>query len=184
MYGFIAHDAFVADLDPDRVEKDQGVGRIQGALLPGRNFLQNRISHGADQIGRGFDAIELAQMPNDLPGAHPPRIHRDDLVVEARETAPILGDQLRIKTARPVARHLDLDPSRLGRHRLAAITVPAVVALRFLLEMMVHLGVECPFRQRFLQRVQQAALVQRRRSVSACQQLIEKLLRYRRFFPS
>jgi predicted amidohydrolase len=35
-------------------------------------------------------------MFRDLPGAHPPRIHRDDLVIEPRKPALVFGNQLRI----------------------------------------------------------------------------------------
>jgi hypothetical protein len=47
-------------------------------------------------------------VPDDLSGAHAPRVHRDHLVVEARKAALILGNQLRIEAGLPVARDLPL----------------------------------------------------------------------------
>src|SRR3546814_10309205 len=65
-------------------------------------------------------------MTGNLSRAHAARVHRDDLVIETGEATLIFGDQLWIETARPIPRHFDLDPSPVGRHRLAAIAVPAV----------------------------------------------------------
>src|SRR3954471_22840027 len=84
---FVAHQALVADLDPQRVKENQRIDRLQRAGLPGRDLLQHRVSDRADQVGRDVDAIELAQMADNLAGAHPTRIHRDDLVVEPWEPA-------------------------------------------------------------------------------------------------
>jgi len=119
-----------------------------------------------------------------LPGTHAARIHRDDLVIEAGKATLILGDQLRIEATGPIAWHLDLDPSAVGRHRLAAIAVPTVASLLLLAKMMIHLRVEGPFGKRLLQGIEQAALAERRRRVSAGKQLVENVVRYRRFFAS
>lgn len=117
-------------------------------------------------------------MPGDLTGAHAARIHRDDLVIEAGKATLILGDQLRIEAARSITRNLDLDPSTVGRHRLAAIAVPAVVPLLLLAKMVIHLRVEGAFGKGLLQRIEQAALAECRCRVSAGQQLIENGVRY------
>ncbi len=123
-------------------------------------------------------------MPGDLTGTHAARVHRDDLVVEAREASLVFGDQLRIETARSIARHLDLDPSPIGRHRLAAIAVPAVGPLLLLAKMVIHLRIERPFGKCLLQCIEQAALAERCCCVSAGQQLVENVVRYRGFFAS
>jgi hypothetical protein len=56
----------------------------------------------------------------DLAHRHATRVHRDDLVVEARETRLVLGVQQRLETALAVARHLDSNGSLVGHHRLGA----------------------------------------------------------------
>ncbi|CCW19331.1 hypothetical protein EBBID32_36970 [Sphingobium indicum BiD32] len=42
-------------------------------------------------------------------------------------------------------------------------------------EMMIHLGIERTFSQGFLQRIQQAALLQGRSSIAASQKLIQQI---------
>ena len=49
----------------------------------------------ADQVWRNLDAVEFLKMAVDLANRHAAGIHRDDLVVEIREPALVLGDQLR-----------------------------------------------------------------------------------------
>ena len=82
-----------------RVEEDQRIDGLQRSGLPGGDLLQNSVRHRADQVGRDLDAVELAQMPDDLAGAHAAGIHRHDLVVEAGEAALILGDELRVEAS-------------------------------------------------------------------------------------
>ena len=110
------------------------IDRAQRALLPGRHLVQHRIGNRADQFCRRIDAVDLGQMFRNLAGAQPPRIHRDDLVIEARKPALAFGDQLRIEAARTVTGNRNLDLPRAGRHRLAAVAVPAVLDLRVVTE--------------------------------------------------
>ena len=177
MDGLVADQALVADLDPQRVEEDQRIDRLQRPGLPGGDLLQHGIRHRADQVGRDLDAVELAQVPDDLAGAHAARVHRHDLVVEAGKAALVLGDQLRIEARLPVARHLQLDLAGVGRHRLAAIAVAAVAGPVLADEVMVHLGVQRPLGQRLLQIVEQAVRVERRLRIGAGQQLVEDRIR-------
>src|SRR3546814_4005188 len=99
------------------------------------------------------------------------RVHRDDLVIETGEATLIFGDQLWIETARPIPRHFDLDPSPVGRHRLAAIAVPAVGPLILLTKMVIHLRIEGPFGKSLLQEIEQPALAECRCRIRASQQL-------------
>src|SRR3546814_18923000 len=112
------------------------------------------------------------------------RVHRDDLVIETGEATLIFGDQLWIETARPIPRHFDLDPSPVGRHRLAAIAIPAVGPLILLTKMVIHLRIEGPFGKSLLQEIEQPALAEGRCRLSASQQLVENVVRYRGIFPS
>ena len=111
VHRLVPDEPLVADLHPQGVEEDQRIGRIERPGLPGCDVFQNGVRDGADEIGRDVDAVEIVQVADDLPGAHPAGVHRDDLVVEARKPALVLGDELRVKARLPVARHLELDPA-------------------------------------------------------------------------
>jgi transposase len=153
--------------------------RLERPVLPLRHLLQHGIGDGADQVGRDLDAVQLAQVPLDLAGAHPPRVHRHDLVVEAGEAALALGDQLRVEGGQPVARDLQLQLAGPGEHGLAAVAVAAVgppVRLAGV-EMMIHLGVQRPLGQRLLQPVQQAPVGQGGSGVRPAQELVEQFIR-------
>ncbi len=67
-------------------------------------------------------------MTADLTGAHTARIHRDDLVIEARKAPLILGQKLRIKTRLPVSRYRQLQRPVIRQNRLLSIAIAAVAA--------------------------------------------------------
>src|SRR5438045_8821851 len=73
--------------------------------------------------------VEIAQMANNLTRAHAARVHRDDLVIETRKPALVLGDQLRIEAGLAVAWHLQLDLAGVGDDCLLAIAVAPVTEL-------------------------------------------------------
>src|SRR3954453_7637945 len=75
----------------------------QRPVLPRRHLLDHRIRHHRDQLGQHLDAIEVPQMPGDLPRRHASRVHRDDLFGEAGEPPLVLADQRRIERPRLVA---------------------------------------------------------------------------------
>jgi tetratricopeptide (TPR) repeat protein len=179
----VAHRAFIADLDPQCVEEDQRIGRLQRARLPGGDFLEHRVGHRADQVRRDVNAVEIAQMADDLAGAHAAGVHRDDLVVEPRKAALVLGDQLRVEACLAVARHRQLDLAGIGDDRLLAITISPVARL-FAGEVMVHLGVEHPFRQGLLQIVDQAIGIEGGLRIGPGQQLVKEGVRDMRLFAS
>src|SRR3954465_3840434 len=183
MDSLIAYQSFVADLDSQRVEKDQRVDRFQRPRLPGSHFLQHRVGYRADQIGRDLDPVELTQMADNLAGAHDAGVHRDDLVIKPRKAALVSGDQLRIETGLAVARHRQLDPTGIGNDRLLAVAISPIARL-LARQMMVHLGVENPFGQGLLQIVKQPIGRQGSSRIGAGQQLIEHGIRDVRFFAS
>ena len=112
-------------------------------------------------------------MPGDLPHAHASRVHRDDLVVEAREPPLVLGDQRRVEAAGAVAGYLQLDLAGSGRHRLAAVAVAAVAGLT-VDQVMVHFGVQSPLGQRLLQLVEQTVGIKNGPGVGATEQLVKQ----------
>src|SRR3546814_10576257 len=88
--------------------------------------------------GRDVDTVQIAQVPADLTRAHAPSVHRHDLIIKPRKTALILGNQLRVEAAMPVAGHVDLELAGVRRHRLAAVTVAAIASLLIVAQMMIH----------------------------------------------
>ena len=109
-------------------------------------------------------------MPDDLPGAHTPRVHRHDLVVEAGEAALVLGDQLRGEAGLALTRHLDRQLAGIGHHGLPAVAVTCVAYAVIAGEVMVHLGIQGTLGQRLLQGIQQAALFKGSAGRAASQQ--------------
>ncbi len=170
--GLVADEPLVADFDAQRVEEDDRINGFERTPLPRGDLVENGVGDGADQIGRNLHAVKIAQMSGDLPHAHAARIHGDDFLVEARETALIFGDELRIEARLPIARNLQLDPARVGRHGLFAIAVAAVAGLAGR-QMMIHLGVQRPLGQRLLQLVEQTIGIKRCFRIRAGQKLVE-----------
>jgi hypothetical protein len=91
-----------------------------------------------------------------------PRAYRHHLVVEARETALIFGDQRRIKACLPIPQLVRRQLAAVGDHRRPTIVIAAVAALIIALEMLIDFRVRRPFDQRHLQRVQRTAGIKRR----------------------
>ena len=181
--GLVADQGLLADLHPQRVKEDQRIDRLQRAGLPSRDLVQDGIRDSADEIGRDLDTIKLAQVPDDLARAHASGVHRDHLVVEAREAALVLGDQLGIEAGLPVARDLQIQLAAVGEDRLAAIAVAAVARL-LTSEMMVHLGIQRALGERLLQLVEKAVRIEGRLRVRSGQKLVKDRVRNTRFFAS
>ncbi len=176
--------AFVSDLDPQRIEEHQRIDRLQRPRLPGRYFVQHRVGDGRDQVGRHVDPVNILDMPHDLTRAHPTRIHRHDLLVEAREAALILGKQLRIKARLPVARDGKLQRAAIRQHCLAAVAIAAVADGLFVGEMMIHLRIQRPLRQRLLQLIEQTVALESRFRIRTGEKLVQNAVRDDRLFPS
>src|SRR3954468_14405255 len=184
MDSLVADQSLVADLHPQRVKEDQRVDRIEWAGLPGRDLVQNGIRDRADQVGRDLDAIQLAQMPDDLARAHAPGIHRDHLVIEAGEAALILGNQLGIEAGLAIARDLQIQLAGVGDHRLATIAVAAVAGPSFAREMVIHLGIQDALGERLLQAVEKAVRIKRRLGIGPSRKLVQDGIRNMRLFAS
>jgi hypothetical protein len=114
----------------------------------------------------------------DLAHAHAAGVHRHELLIKAGKAPLVLGDQLRIEGRQAVARDLQVDLAGVGEHALAAIAVAAVAGFTLLIEMVVHLGIQCPLGERLLQLVKQAILGERGLGISPGQQLIEQVVGY------
>ena len=99
------------------------------------------------------------------------------------EHPAVLLDELRVEPALPVPGNRQLQPAIVGQHPLAAVAVAVVAAglLILAVEVVVQLGVEDAFRQRLLQVLDQLAALKRLKRVRSSQQLIQQLVRNRRF---
>jgi hypothetical protein len=164
----------IADLDPDRVEENQRVKRLQRPVLPFVPLLQDGVGDGADRIRRNIEPIELTPVPLDLAGAHPTGVHCTDLLIDARKAPLILGDQRRIEGRQPVAGDLEGDLAGVGQHRLRAVAVAAVGAPLSRAQVMIHLRVQPPLGQRLLQLIERAVLLERGLRIPASRQLVER----------
>ena len=126
--GLVLNVTAVADLYPQRIQIHDRIQLLQRAALPCLHFLQHRFSDIGDQRGRDFHVVNFLQVPLDLTRAHAPRIHRDDLVVEAGEALLSLGHDLRLEARLPVARGFQIQLAEVALQRLAAHAIAAVAA--------------------------------------------------------
>jgi hypothetical protein len=111
---------------------------------------------------------------------------RHDLLIEAGDPAPVLRDPLRIEGREPIPRHRDVELAGLRQQRLPAVAVTAVgpATATLTIHVMVHLGVQHPFRQRPLQVVEQAVLAENRLRIPARQQPVQEIVCDNRLLPS
>jgi hypothetical protein len=170
----------VADLHAERVEDHHRIDRIERPRPPFLDLVEHGVGDAADQVGRDLEPVELLEMPADVAHAHPPRVKRDDLVVEPVEPRLALGDQPRLEAALPVARHRDLEQAVLAPQRLAAHAVPSVGLHRrrllpvLVAEMLGQFGPQHALHQRRLQVPHQPAVAQQiLRPLAALQELVQ-----------
>ncbi len=73
-----------------------------------------------------LDPVQLAQVQLDVAHRHPPRVHRDDPLVEAVVAPLVTRHDLRLEAAAAVARLLDPHAAMLGVDRLLAEALAGV----------------------------------------------------------
>ncbi len=94
------------------------------AGLPVLDLLHHLLGHVGNQRRAHLDFVDLLQLALDLARAHAAHVHRDNLIVEAREPRLALADDFRLVAAVAIPRRLQRDFSkiafqRLGRHAIA-----------------------------------------------------------------
>jgi hypothetical protein len=118
-------------------------------------------------------------MPLDLARGQTPGVERQHLVIEARQPPAPLGQQLRLKGAISVPRHLHID---LGGARLDPLDCPAVArvaaiptgrSVLLVAEVIGHLTLERTLHQSLRQLIQQPVLPQDLLRRLALEQVIE-----------
>ena len=130
-------------------------------------------------------------MTLDLAGRHAPRVHRQDLVIEAGEAPLMRRDDLRREGAVAVPRNRDLRFPEVALQLLAAGAVAGVAAqpaLRIMLlvaQVVGQLGVHRPLHQRLGQLLEKPLLAdQVRRTLVPGKQFVDKLFIQFHLFPS
>src|SRR5574343_567125 len=124
--GLVTHHGILLDLDPQGVEEDHRVHRLQGTRLPGGDLGHHGLGHAADELGRDLGAIGFEQKALDLAHRHAARVQGDDVLVETREAPLVFGNQQRLEAAVTVTRHLDAQRASACEHRLGALAVALV----------------------------------------------------------
>ena len=187
IHGLVLDDALVADFDPQSIEENDRIDRIERPVLPVPDFFEDGIGDPADQIWRDIDAVELGQMALDLANRHAAGVEAQNLIVEPVEPGLAFRDQLRLKAPRPVARNRNSNLALLRQKRLRTCPIAAVAAspagrvALLVAQMLRQLGAECPLDQRFLQLLEKPVFAgQILRLGIVGKKLIEQLCRYRR----
>src|SRR5215207_8614340 len=54
----VADQAFIADLDPQRIEEDQRIHRLERPVLPLADGLEHRVPDRRDQVGRDIKPVD------------------------------------------------------------------------------------------------------------------------------
>ena len=57
--GLVPDHAFIANLDPQRVEKHYRIDRVERTGLPFPDLVENRVGHPADQIRRDLGPLKF-----------------------------------------------------------------------------------------------------------------------------
>ena len=89
--------AAIAYLDEQGIQEQDRVDLIHKPRLPGHHLVGYGVGDPRDQFGRDGHPVDIFDMALDIPGAHAPGVHGDDLVIEVRPTGLILADQLRFE---------------------------------------------------------------------------------------
>src|SRR5439155_7138751 len=148
------------------------------------DVVLDRRGHLADQPVRDVDAVQLAQVPLDLPRRHPAGVQGEDLLVEAVEGTGVLGHDPRLEARVAITGQLDRDRPVDGAQRLRRRPVPPVRLLlrrlraRPVAEVLLELGTGRPLDQTLAQPVDQSVRAgQLLRPRVLPQQLIDQLVR-------
>jgi len=129
-------DLTVADLDVDGVDEHDRIHPVQGPVLPLRHPVHHLVRDGGYGLFRHVSPVHLGQVSGDLSVGQALGRQRQHHVVNAGQPPLPFAHDLRLESARRIARNPHLDRSDVGEHGLgpAAVTgVPAATAGRIVL---------------------------------------------------
>src|SRR5690606_38077969 len=88
---------------------------MAGSLRHGDlQLVHDGLGGATDEVWTHVNTVQLLEVSADVPHRHAPRVHRNNLLVEAVELALVLGDELGLECAVSVPGHLDLDLALRG----------------------------------------------------------------------
>ena len=125
----------LTDLQHQRVEEDHRVDVLQRPLRPGADVVHDRVGDLRDQLAADLHAVDLLQVRLDVPRRQPPRVQREDLVVEPHKAALALSDDLRLEAAVAIPRGVDRYPPLIADQRLGRRPIPSVAGATGRLQM-------------------------------------------------
>jgi hypothetical protein len=111
----------VADLDPDRVDEDDWVDRVQGTVLPLGHTFEHRISDRGDRLAGDLSPVDLRKMRGYFAGGQSLGGQRDDQVLDPGQPPLAFGDDLGFERRLAVSRACLLNPVELGRVRTGGV---------------------------------------------------------------
>jgi hypothetical protein len=124
--------------------------------VPRGDFVLDRIGNGADQIRRHLDGIHFLQERTNVTYRQAAGIQRENLVVEAGETALMLRNQHRRKGAVPIPRNHERQRAVVGQDGLRTRAIAMIGrsgrrrGVGLLREVMAELGAQGPLEQGLL----------------------------------
>ncbi|SIH57308.1 Uncharacterised protein [Mycobacteroides abscessus subsp. abscessus] len=124
-------DLAVADLHHDRVDEDRGVGLIQRPHRPIVHLLEYLVGDSADGLLGHRRTVDLGEVRRNLPSGKPFGIQRQHDLINPRQPALTLLDDLRLEGRCPIPGHVDLDRAGgVGQHRLGSGAIANVASPR------------------------------------------------------
>ena len=150
----VGHRALVADFDDQGVQINREVYGLERPRLPSAHLVHHCLGDVADELRADVDAVNFLDVRLDVPGAHAPRIHGQNFLVEALHAPFMLLDEPRLEAPLPVARDGGFHSAQLPAKGLRPITIATVLLpVRRLLPLLVpqvggHLGFHRPVHDR------------------------------------
>ncbi len=126
----VCHHALVADFDHESVEINHQVHRLKGAHLPGANLVDHGFRDVTDKLRTDVDAVGFLDVGLNVPRAHAPGVHGQNLLVETLNATLVLLNEAGLEAAFPVARDNGFDLAQFPAEGFDAMAI-APIALPF-----------------------------------------------------